>query len=53
MGQQMQVWAMFGRGSKIKEAKEAKNKQTSRRWWLCPLYAQSMDISWSQVMLTF
>lgn len=32
MGQQVQVWAVSGRGSIMEEAKEAKNKQNSRRW---------------------
>lgn len=53
MGQQGQGWAVSRRGSIMEEAQEAKNEHISRRWWLCPLYAQSTDIPRSQVMLTF
>lgn len=37
----------------MEEAKEATNEQISGGWWPCPLYASSMDIPGSQVMLTF
>ena len=47
------MWVVSGRGSIMERTQEAKNKQASRRWWLRLLYAQSIDIPSSQVMLTF
>lgn len=50
MGQQVQVWAVSGRGSIMEEATEAKNKQNSRRWWLCPIRGYTQVPSYAHLL---